>query len=170
MLAQAPSMPKKPIMRIVLRLVVPIALMIGAGAALAQERQWSGGTGDGTSYLQYGTPESDDVVIALSCEAGGGDIAVFVADLGENPPAVGSDVRLLLSANGATAEAPARTIPNEEAGTVSAEARLGAASVAPLLVGGAGDLGIVAADSTQSVPLAGIGAKAERFLAACSGT
>jgi len=108
------------------RLLLTVSLIAAATAsAAAQERQWTLDASDEDAYLIFGVPESDDVGLSLWCPIQKGEINIFVPEAHATLPA-GKEVTLVIKAGDETAEIPARTEVNEEAGATSVEARANA--------------------------------------------
>ena len=55
-----------------------IALLLTAGAACAQEREWVLDASDEDAYLIFGVPDSDDVGLSLWCPVGKGVVNLFM--------------------------------------------------------------------------------------------
>lgn len=105
--------------------VILIALYTLAGAAVAQERQWSLNASDQDAYLIFGVADSDDVGISLWCPIRQGTVIIFVPEPAESLPA-DQEVTVTLLAGDKTAEVKGKTEVNEDAGVSSVEANIAA--------------------------------------------
>jgi len=94
-----------------------------AASAAAQERQWNFDISDTDAYLLFGVPESDDVGMSFWCGLKSGEINMFFP---ESDPALAADADLqfTISAGEETIAIDGKTSANEEAGSISIEARI----------------------------------------------
>ena len=103
------------------RLVSGVVMLALAGPAAAQDpRTWIFDDNPEAPALEFGAPESDDVVIAFSCEPAAKRMAIVesVASKKVNP---GASVTFKLSAGIASLDLTGDAIANETDGTVSIE-------------------------------------------------
>lgn len=96
-----------------------------AASAAAQERQWSLDSGDGEAYLVFGVPESDDIGISLWCTMQSGRVKLFLPE-GDPDLKVGITVRMTVTVGTRKFRYKAKTSPNEEGATTSAETSMSA--------------------------------------------
>ena len=99
------------------------AFCVLAGAASAQERQWTLDASDQDAFLIFGVPESDDLGISLWCPIRQGMVNVFVPETGEAISA-GKELIIILKAGEETAEIKGKTEQNLDAGVASAEGQI----------------------------------------------
>ena len=61
-------------------LILALGLMAGAaaGAAQAQEREWSLDVSEEEAYLIFGVPDTDDVGVSLWCPVGKGVVRLYL--------------------------------------------------------------------------------------------
>lgn len=98
-----------------------LLIALGATTALAQPaRQWIFNSADEVVTLTYGTPESDDVVIAFTCEPAEKQLRIseFFATHGLT---VGKEAKLTLSSGAQRLTYPGKAIKNEMDDTVNVE-------------------------------------------------
>ncbi len=109
-----------------------LALGLIAGAAHAQEREWSLDTSDQDAYLIFGVPETDDVGVSLWCPIGKGVVNLFVPVPVAKMPKVKNKVApLTVTVGKETATFRAKADVNPESVNASVEAEIPAES--PLL-------------------------------------
>ncbi len=126
---------------------------LGLTSAAAQAtRTWLFDDSSDMATLQYGTPESDDVVIAFSCEAGSKRMRIteFASSSGLTP---GQAARLKLAGGGASLEYPGEAVGNEMDGGVNLEIVVAPDPRLFTLLKGGGSLAIEVAGKQASVPL-----------------
>jgi len=102
-------------------LIVGLLAMAGFAPAAAQgARTWLFDDSSDVVTLQYGTPESDDVVIAMSCEANARTVRIneFVNSSSLTP---GRTARLKLSSGPTSLEYNGQALANEMDGGVNLE-------------------------------------------------
>ena len=100
-----------------------LAMLVFAGAASAQERQWTLDASDQDAYLIFGVPDSDDLGISLWCPIRQGVVNIFLPEIGEKMVA-GKEVTITLKAGDETAEIEGKTDDNLDAGVSSAEGQI----------------------------------------------
>jgi hypothetical protein len=102
-------------------LAVTMLSVAAAGEARTQEaRTWLFDDSTDVSALKYGTPETDDLVIAISCEPGAKTMRI-VEFVGSSNLTPGSSTRLRLTSGGTSVDYPGQAIANEMDGTVNIE-------------------------------------------------
>ncbi len=138
-----------------------VIVWLVAGASLTQAaaqgaRTWLFDDSSDVATLQYGTPESDDVVIAVSCETGSRTMRI-TEFAGSSSLTPGRPARLKLSNGSQTIEYPGQAVANEMDGGVNLEvATAPDAKFFALLKGGA-SLTIDVGGKQTTVPLKAAG-------------
>jgi hypothetical protein len=65
------------------RLIAPLAMLFIIGLAqspqAAERRSWVADADDGASWIIYGTPESDDILLSLTCDKAAKTVIVWFA-------------------------------------------------------------------------------------------
>jgi hypothetical protein len=89
-------------------------------AGAQEQRTWVFDDSTDVSALKYGTPETDDLVIAISCEPGARTMRI-VEFVGSSNLTPGSSTRLRLTSGTATLDYPGLAVANEMDGTVNVE-------------------------------------------------
>lgn len=102
---------------------LPLVMLLLAGAAFAQERQWTLDASDQDAYLIFGVPDSDDLGISLWCPIRQGTVNIFLPMIGEKMEA-GTEITIILKAGDETAEIRGKTDDNLDAGVSSAEGQI----------------------------------------------
>ena len=102
-----------------------IALGLLAGAARAQEREWSLDASDEDAYLIFGVADSDDVGLSLWCPIGKGVINLFLpVPTSQMPDSKDGAAPLTITANGETATFRGKADINREAAVSSLETEI----------------------------------------------
>jgi hypothetical protein len=150
------------------RLLIPIALALAAPAFAQDSRVWNFDDNPEAPALGFGAPDSDDVVIAFSCEPGAKQMTIVesIASTKLNP---GAGVPFKLSAGATSLALTGNAIANETDGTVSIEVT-GAVNprVFALLKAGP-SLVIEVPGATETIPLAGATPHVAAFEKMCLG-
>ena len=150
------------------RLSILIALALAAPAFAQDGRVWNFDDNPEAPALGFGAPDSDDALIAFSCEPSAKRMTIVesVASTKINP---GTLVPLKLSAGTASLELSGNAIANETDGTVSIEVA-GAPNprVFALLKAGP-SLTIEVPGATETIPLASAAAHVAAFERLCLG-
>lgn len=103
------------------RLAIALCVLALAGPAAAQDpRIWTFDDNPEAPALEFGTPESDDVVIAFSCEPAAQRMSI-VESVASKKLTPGASVSLRLSAGNTSLDLTGDAIANETDGTVSIE-------------------------------------------------
>ena len=143
-----------------------LALAFALPAAAQEQRRWLLDDAGDSATLQYGTPESDDVVIAFTCENKQLRISEFVGSTKLTP---GQSASLKLSSGTASVVYNGQAVANEMDGTVNVEVvRAPDAKLFALLKSGQ-QLVIDVAGNQQTVPLRGAAQDVATFERACVG-
>ena len=101
-------------------LIVGLLAVSGATAAAQDARTWMFDDSSDFAALQYGTPESDDLVIAMTCEPKTRTMRIIeFVSAGNLTP--GSPARLKLSNGPASLDYAGQAVANEMDGTVNVE-------------------------------------------------
>lgn len=107
------------------RLPLFIALGLIAGAAHAQEREWTLDASEEDAYLIFGVAESDDVGLSLWCPVGKGVVNLFLpVPTAQMPNGKDKAAPLTLTAGKETATFRAKADINREAAVSSLEAEI----------------------------------------------
>jgi hypothetical protein len=134
-------------------LIVVLLAMAGLGPAAAQgPRTWLFDDSSDLVTLQYGTPESDDVVIAMSCEANTRTIRIneFASSSSLTP---GRTAKLKLTNGSASLEYSGQALANEMDGGVNLEVVVPADAKLFALLKGGPSLTIDVAGTQGTVPM-----------------
>jgi hypothetical protein len=106
------------------RSIVSLSLLaMLAGAAAAQERQWSLDRGGEDAYLVFGVPETDDVGVSFWCTMHTGAINIFISQI-ESSTASRKHVPFMLEAGETVARLEGKTTASPETGATSLEAKV----------------------------------------------
>ena len=109
------------------RFLLALSLIaVGSATAMAQERQWTLDVSDTDAYLVFGVPESDDVGVSFWCTLRTGTITLFVPETDAKLKAK-RGVRFSLTAADKIFQLKGQTTANEEAASISIEAKLATA-------------------------------------------
>jgi hypothetical protein len=106
---------------------LPLVLALGllAGAAHAQEREWTLDASEEDAYLIFGVPESDDVGVSLWCPIGKGVVSVFLPiPTEEAPKGKGKAMPVTVSAAAVTEKLRGQVDYNPESALSSIEAEI----------------------------------------------
>ena len=151
------------------RLATALLVLVLAGPAAAQDaRTWTFDDNPEAPALEFGAPESDDAVIAFSCDPAAKRMSVVesVAAKKLNP---GTSVSVKLSAGSASLELTGDAIANETDGTVSVEVN-GAPNPRLFALLGAGpSLTIELPGAKEMIPLAAAAPHVAAFERLCLG-
>jgi hypothetical protein len=134
-------------------LIAVLLAMAGLGPAAAQAaRTWLFDDSSDLVTLQYGTPESDDVVIAMSCEANTRTIRIneFASSSSLTP---GRTAKLKLTNGPASLEYNGQALANEMDGGVNLEVVVPADPKLFALLKGGPSLTIDVAGAQATVPM-----------------
>jgi hypothetical protein len=150
------------------RLHIVLALALVAPAFAQDSRVWNFDDNPEAPALGFGAPDSDDMVIAFSCEPGAKQMTIVesVASTKLNP---GTSVRLKLTAGTASLDLAGNAIASETDGTVNVEVT-GAPNprVFALLKAGP-SLTIEVPGASETIPLAGAAPHVAAFEKMCLG-
>ena len=100
--------------------ILYVALALAAPAAAQDSRVWNFDDNPEAPALEFGAAESDDVVIAFSCEPAARRMSI-VESVGSTKLNPGASVTLKLSAGTASLDLTGAAIANETDGTVNVE-------------------------------------------------
>lgn len=104
-------------------LALPLGLLLFAGTATAQERQWTLDASDQDAYLIFGVPESDDVGLSFWCPIRKGVVHVFIPEAVGTLPA-DKKVDVTMETGGQSVTLEGTTEVNEDAGVSSVEVQI----------------------------------------------
>jgi hypothetical protein len=150
------------------RIFIVVALALAAPALAQESRVWNFDDNPEAPALGFGAPDSDDTVIAFSCEPRAKQMTI-VGSVGSTKLNPGAGVPLKLSAGTASVALTGNGIANETDGTVNVEVT-GAPNprVFALLKAGP-SLTIEVPGATETVPLAGAAPNVAAFERMCLG-
>ena len=107
------------------QLPIVLALALMAGAAHAQEREWTLDASDEDAYLIFGVPETDDVGLSLWCPVGSGVVNLYVpVPTKELPQSKEKAAPITVAAGKETATFRGKADINPEAAVSSIEAEI----------------------------------------------
>jgi len=147
-------------------LLIPIMLSVLAPSADAQERRWMVDSSSFGAEMMYGTPESDDILFAIRCDAKAKEIFVgFAHDpLGAKP---GSTIDLELYSEGGHVVLPAVVSYFDAIGVTLIETpNVTGAGLRPIFTDGL-TLDVTVVDGTEQVPLSGMADDFDALFTAC---
>lgn len=153
-------------MRLFRLVLVPMLLPMLAASAEAQERRWMVDTSSFGSEMMYGTPDSDDILFAIRCDAKAKEIFVgFAHDpLGAKP---GSMIDLDLYSEGGHVVLPAVVSYFDAMGVTLIETpNVTGAGLRPIFTEGV-TLDVTVVDGTEQVPLSGMSTDFDALFTAC---
>lgn len=102
------------------RIFMLVTLALAAPAFAQDSRVWNFDDNPEAPALGFGAPDSDDMVIAFSCESGAKQMTI-VGSVGSTKLDPGAGVPLKLSAGATSIALTGNAIANETDGTVSVE-------------------------------------------------
>lgn len=145
--------------------LLPAALL----PAVAQEEErprWFGVDEDRATTLAYGVPDSDYVMLRLSCTIGKPVVSVYVQDE-ESIAKEGALMHVRLSAGGENMEFSEKARPNEDSGGKDVKGELPLNDTLRAILAAKGTLEIVVDGHTQSYDMDGATELAATMLATC---
>ena len=150
------------------RFSILAALLLAAPAAAQDSRVWNFDDNPEAPSLEFGPPESDDAVIAFSCEPSAKrmSIAGSVGSTRLNP---GAPVTLKLSAGTTSLDLTGAAIANESDGTVSVEVSSAPDRRVFALLKAGPSLTIEVPGAKETVPLSGAAPHVAAFEKLCFG-
>jgi hypothetical protein len=143
-----------------------VVLLLTAKARAEGARTWMFHFDSDAAVLQYGSPDSDDMVIAFSCEPARQSlhIAEFV---GSNSLLPGRTAQLKLSAGSTSVGYSGQTVANEMDGTVNIEVTTPIDPKLFALLKSAPSFTLEVAGKRETIPLAGAPPHVAAFEKAC---
>ena len=148
-------------------LVAMLAVMSGGSAAAQDRRQWIGASNPDNVMLLYGTPNTDDVAIAFTCERATKSIRfAYTFEPAGARNGMRIDMELSSDSGKVVLNATGRRMEMDDAFVLEATIRADAA-LRRTLTGGR-TLSISVQGRAQAFPLAGAGKQAAELMAACS--
>jgi len=150
------------------RIIILVALALAAPASAQDSRVWNFDDNPEAPALGFGAPDSDDTVIAFSCEPSARQMTI-AGSVGSTKLNPGAGVPLKLSAGTTSLALTGNAIANETDGTVSIEVT-GAPNprVFALLKAGP-SLTIEVPGAAETIPLGGAAPHAAAFERLCLG-
>ena len=148
--------------------VACVAALLAAPAAAQDPRTWIFDDNPEAPALEFGTPESDDIVIAFSCEPDAKRMSIVesVAAAKLNP---GTSVTFRLAAGSATLDLTGDAVANETDGTVSIEVSSAPNPRVFALLKAGPSLTIEVPGAKETIPLAGAAPHVAAFEKLCLG-
>jgi hypothetical protein len=148
--------------------ICSLVLMLGAPAGAQDARTWIFNFDSDTAVLQYGTPESDDAALVITCEPGKKSmhIAEFIGADGLVP---GRSAHLKLANGAASVDYAGQTVSNEMDGTVNIEVTVATDPRLIALLKTGTVLTVDIAGKQTSIPLKGAAPHVAEFEKACLG-
>jgi hypothetical protein len=151
-------------------LIIPlVALASAAWPAAAQgdeQPRWFNDGYDQKTFLVYGVPHSDYVVLGFECTPGAKVVKLYLQDeaSGARP---GERLPIHLQAGGRHVQFSATGLENQDSGGADFHADLPLDDTLRHMLGADGDLVIIIKGHTERYPLAGAAKPAATLLAAC---
>jgi hypothetical protein len=148
--------------------ICSLALALAAPAGAQEARTWIFNLDSDTAVLQYGTPESDDAILVITCEPGKRSMHINEF-IGSESLVPGRTARLKLVSGAASVDYAGQTVTNEMDGNVNIEvtAPTDPKLIALLKTGTA--LTIDIAGKQTTIPLKGAAPHVAEFEKACLG-
>jgi hypothetical protein len=145
-----------------------LAFALAAAAGAQEARTWIFNFDSDTAVLQYGTPESDDAILVITCEPGKRSMHINEF-IGSDSLVPGRTAHLKLGNGTASVDYSGQTVTNEMDGNVNIEvtAPTDPKLIALLKTGTA--LTIDVAGKQTTIPLKGAGPHVAEFEKACLG-
>lgn len=150
------------------RFAILAALLLAAPAAAQDSRVWNFDDNPEAPALEFGAPESDDVVIAFSCEPSAKRMTI-VESVGSTKLNPGASVTLKLSAGTASLDLTGAAIANETDGTVSVEVTSAPDRRVFALLKAGPSLTIEVPGAKETIPLSGAAPHVAAFEKLCFG-
>jgi hypothetical protein len=141
-------------------------LALAAGTQAQDARSWTFNFDSDAAVLQFGTPDSDDAVLVISCEPGKRSMRI-AEYIGSDDLVPGRTAHLKLAGGTVTLDYAGQTVSNEMDGTVNIEVTIAPDPklIALLKTGAALTLDI--AGKQASIPLKDAAKPAAEFEKAC---
>ena len=145
-----------------------VAALLAAPAAAQDPRTWVFDDNPEAPALEFGAPESDDILIAFSCEPDAKRMSIVesVAAAKLNP---GTSVTFRLAAGSATLDLTGDAVANETDGTVSIEVSSAPNPRVFALLKAGPSLTIEVPGAKETIPLAGAAPHVAAFEKLCQG-
>ena len=146
-----------------------VALSLAGPASAQDPRTWTFDDNPEAPALEFGAPESDDIVIAFSCEPSAERLSIVesVASKKLNP---GASVSFRLTAGTTSVDFTGDAIANETDGTVSIEFNSAPDRRVFALLKAGPSLTIEVPGAKETIPLAGAAPHVAAFERLCFGT
>jgi len=144
------------------------ALILGlcAGVQAQDARSWTFNFDSDAAVLQYGTPDSDDAVLVISCEPG--KRSMHIAEyIGSDNLVPGRTAHLKLASCTVTLDYAGQTVSNEMDGTVNIEVSIAPDPKLIALLKSGTALTLDIAGKQASIPLKDAAKPAAEFEKAC---
>jgi hypothetical protein len=153
-----------------MRVVLACALVLGLAlpAHAEPKRAWTFDDNPEAPTLDYGTPDSDEIVIIFSCDPDAKRMTV-VESIAAKDLKPGGKATFKLTAGSQSLELSGDAIANESDGTVSIEVNGPPNPKLFALLKGAPSMTIEVAGTSETVPLAGATPHVATFERLCSG-
>ena len=146
--------------------VAALLLALSVSVQAQDARSWTFNFDSDAAVLQYGTPDSDDAVLVISCEPGKRSmrIAEFI---GSDSLVPGRTAHLKLASGAATLDYAGQTVSNEMDGTVNIEVTVAPDPKLTALLKTGTALTLDIAGKQASIPLKDAAKPAAEFEKAC---
>jgi hypothetical protein len=148
--------------------ILAAALALAAPAAAQDSRVWNFDDNPEAPALEFGPPDSDDAVIAFSCEPSAKRMSI-AGSVGSTKLNPGASVALRLSAGTTSLALTGAAIANETDGTVSVEVTGAPDRRVFALLRAGPSLTIEVPGTTETIPLGGAAPHAATFETLCFG-
>jgi hypothetical protein len=148
--------------------IFAVTLALAAPAAAQDSRVWNFDDNPEAPALEFGAPESDDVVIAFSCEPSA-KLMSIVESVGSTKLNPGAPVTLRLSAGTTSLDLIGAAIANETDGTVNVEVTSAPDRRVFALLEAGPSLTIEVPGAKETIPLGGAAPHVAGFEKLCFG-
>ena len=145
-----------------------VALALAAPAAAQDSRVWNFDDNPEAPALEFGAPDSDDAVIAFSCEPSEKRMSI-AGSVGSTMLTPGASVTLKLSAGTTSLDLTGAAIANETDGTVNVEVTSAPDRRVFALLRAGPSLTIEVPGAKETIPLPGAAPHAATFEKLCFG-
>ena len=148
--------------------ICSLALLLGAPAGAQETRTWMFNFDSDTAVLQYGSPQSDDAVLVITCEPAKHTMHIneFIGSESLEP---GRTAHLKLISGTVTLDYAGQTVTNEMDGTVNIEVTAPTDPKLIALLKTGTTLTVDVAGKQTTIPLKGAAPHVAEFEKACPG-
>ncbi len=149
------------------KLLLATALFVAQPALAANDKPVWQFNNEGDPNLVYSIPESDGIVMFMSCDPAKGSATITMSETSSKVKA-NAKVKMTFTAGKTSVTLDGKTEANEEAGTPTAVGNTTTQSPIFAALGSADKLNVVVGSYKTDVPLKGIGPHLAKFTAACA--